>query len=317
MCRAMEFWRPSRRIALSLSALVFSACAGGAVQPPGVQTPRASLAAGDESYAAKDAWLYVTGNHSNNVVVYDLGRRGFPKIGVITNGVSGPNGVTVDAGGQVYVANSNGSVSIYDSGATSPKLTLKQGLTVPESVAVDAGGSVYVCNRGTVGSIVVFPRGESTPSKDINNGLIEVPSQIQFDGSGDLFYADGLTGVSEIPSHSMKMNSLNLRKLQFTQGLALDPTDGNLFVGTSGRQLNGVRVYPHNQQTPVRTLKNSGSGNLYTSAKVNGTEYIFIPDSRNNTVRMFTSNGNAPFRIVTATGLSFALGVAVKPAGVP
>jgi hypothetical protein len=84
-----------------------------------------------------------------------------------------------------------------------------------------------------------------------------------------------------------------------------------------GGQLNGVRVYPHNQQSPVRTLKNSGSGNLYTSAKVAGTEYIFIPDRKNNTVRMFTSNGNVPFRTVTAAGLSFAFGVAVKPAGVP
>ncbi len=317
ICLAMEFLRPSRTAALSLSALVFSACAGGALQPPSAQTPRAVLAPRDVSDAAKDPWLYVTGNHSNNVVIYDLGRRGFPKIAEITNGVSGPNGVAVDAGGQVYVANSTGSVSIYDSGATTPKLTLTQGLTVPESVAVDANGSVYVCNRGTGGSIVVFPKGENTPSKVITNRLIEVPSQIQFDGSGNLFYADGLTGVSEIPSHSMQMHSLNLRKLQLTEGLALDPTDGNLFVGTLGGQLNGVRVYPHNQQSPVRTLKNSGSGNLYTTAKVDGTEYIFIPDRRNNTVRMFTSNGNVPFRTVTAVGLSFAFGVAVKPAGVP
>jgi hypothetical protein len=51
-------------------------------------------------------------------------------------------------------------------------------VTVPESVAVNANGSVYVCNRGTGGSIVVFPKGESTPSKVITNRLIEVPSQI-------------------------------------------------------------------------------------------------------------------------------------------
>jgi sugar lactone lactonase YvrE len=246
------------------------------MQPPNAQPARPLLEPRGASYDAKDPWLYVTGHNSDNVVIYDLRRRGFPKIGEITDGVSGPNGVTVDAAGQVYVANSDGSVSIYNSGATTPKLTLKQDLTVAESVAVDASGSVYVCNRGTGGSIVVFPRGQNIPSQVITNTLIKVPSQIQVDGSGNLFYADFYTGVSEIPSHSMQMSSLNLRKLQMSEGLALDPTDGNLFVGTSGGKLNGVRVYPHNQQSSIRTLKNSGSGNLYSSGKVDGTEYIFI-----------------------------------------
>src|SRR5690348_4131679 len=69
----------------------------------------------------KHAWMYVSGTNSNNVLVYDLAEFGTPQIGVITTGINGPRGLSIDTAGNLYVANQGGgNVAIYPSGATTP-----------------------------------------------------------------------------------------------------------------------------------------------------------------------------------------------------
>src|SRR5580704_18280297 len=43
------------------------------------------------------AWLYVSG--SNDITVYDLKRLGTPRVGRITQGISSPGGIALDASG--------------------------------------------------------------------------------------------------------------------------------------------------------------------------------------------------------------------------
>ncbi|MGA2760134.1 MAG: hypothetical protein ABSF08_07460 [Candidatus Cybelea sp.] len=264
-----------------------------------------------------DPWLYVTGNGSNNVVIYDLVQSGFPELGTITNGVSSPAGVTVDASGQVYVANESGTVTIYPPGKTSPRLTLSDDLSQPQSVAVDANGNVYVCDRGNSPAIVVFPPGESTPSQVITNDLIQIPNQVQFDAAGDLYYSDNNTGVSEIPAGYQSMSSLNLQGLQSTRGLALDHY-GNLYVGTCCKPgFDGAREYVPGDEQPVRSLHDSEGSDIYASGVVKKNQYIFLPDSYNSTVRAFIPNTRKPAFVINTADAQTSVGVAVKPAGIP
>jgi hypothetical protein len=264
-----------------------------------------------------DPWLYVTGNGSNNVVIYDLVEPGFPEVGAITNGVSSPAGVTVDASGQVYVANESGTVTIYPPGKTSPSLTLSEDLSQPQSVAVDANGKVYVCDRGNSPAIVVFPPGESTPSQVITNDLIQIPDQVQFDAAGDLYYTDNDTGASEIPAGYQSMSSLNLQGLQSTRGLALDHY-GNLYVGTCCKPgLDGVREYVPGDERPIRRLHDSEGADLYASGTVKKKQYIFLPESYNSTVNAFSPNTLKPAFVVNTSDAQPSIGVAVKPAGIP
>jgi len=264
-----------------------------------------------------DPWLYVTGNGSNNVVIYDLIASGLPQIGTITNGVSSPAGVTVDASGQVYVANESGTVTIYPPGKTSPSLTLSNDLSQPQSVAVDANGNVYVCDRGNSPAIVVFPRGESSPSQVITNDLIQIPDQIQFDAAGDLYYTYNNTGASEIPAGYQSMSSLNLQGLQSTRGVALDHY-GNLYVGTCCKPgLDGVREYLPGDERPVRRLHDSEGADIYASGVVKKAQYIFLPDSYSSTVRAFSPNTRKPAFVINTSDAQPSIGVAVKPAGIP
>jgi hypothetical protein len=263
-----------------------------------------------------DAWLYVTGNSNNEVAVYDLSKSGFPLVGTITDGISSPGGVAVDKNGQVYVANETGTVTIYPSGEKTPSLTLSSGLESPQSVTVDAYGNVYVCNRGTYPDIVVFPPAKSTPSQVITNNLIQAPTQIQFDKAGDLYYTDSNTGVSEIASGSQNMVDLDLKGLERTDGIALDHY-GNLYVGTFGSGLDGAREYLPGDQGPVRTLRDAKGSDLYASGVVRREQYIFLPESYDNTVKAFKPNRTRPEFVINAPEAQYSVGVAVKSAGIP
>ena len=264
----------------------------------------------------KDPWLYVTGNANNSVVIYDLAQSGFPVVGTITDAVSSPGGVAVDRNGQVYVANETGTVTIYPPGKTTPSLTLSEDLEFPQSVAVDASANVYVCNRGSSPAIVIFPPGKSTPSEVITNDLVQVPNQIQFDAVGNLYYADGNTGVSELGAGSQYMTSLGLHDLQSLRGLALDHY-GNLYVGTYGSKLDGAREYLPEAQRPIRRLRDSEGSDLYASGVVRHQEYIFLPNSYNETVKAFEPNARKPAFVINTADAQPSVGVAVKAAGAP
>lgn len=283
----------------------------------GPQVPVVMQGAALQSDAAtRDVLLYVTGNGNNQVAVYNLSKSGFPLFGTITDGVSSPGGVALDKKGRVYVANETGTVTVYPPGQTTPMLTLRSGLESPESVIVDASGDVYVCNRGSHPDIVVFPPAKSTPSQIIANNLIQVPTQIQFDETGDLYYTDNNTGVSKIAAGSQSMVNLNLKDLQRTNGIALDRY-GNLYVGTFGSALDGVREFLPGEQRPVRTLRNAQGSDLYTSGLLKRQQYIFLPDSYDSTVKAFKPDSTRPDFVVNAAEAQASVGVAVKGAGVP
>jgi hypothetical protein len=310
------------RLALMTAVVfVFAGCGGTgstSAVPSGAMTQSRAHQMSGLLFATKssDPWLYVSGNANNTVAIYDLSKSGSPEVGTITDGVSSPGGVAVDKAGQVYVSNETGTVTIYPAGKTSPSLTLSDDLSQPESVTVDSNENVYVCERGNSPAIVVFPPGETTPSEVITNDLIQVPSQIQFDPTGDLYYTDDNTGVSEIPEGSRNMTSLHLQGLQRTDGIALDKR-GNLYIGTFGNDLDGVREYVIDDQSPIRTLKDSKGADFNASGVLGKTDYIFLPESYNNTVKAFKLGRTKPAFVVDATAAQYSVGVALKPAGVP
>jgi len=270
----------------------------------------------------KHAWMYVASGLSNPILIYDLNSPVGPrKVGEITDGLTRPGGIAVDAAGTLYAPNFNqgepgGTVTIYPAGATSPSLTLSQGLSVPLDVAVDASGNVYVVNRGTPPSIVVFPPGQTTPSETITSSLMQLPNQMVFDSAQNLFFTDDVAGVLEVPHGTQQPVSLNLQGLGDPQGLAFDPLTGNLFV--SDLQFNKVFVYAPNNENAIRTVKIGFNSCFLSNGTIKNGEYLFVPDCRTSgTVWVFKHNADKPI-----TSWSFDTGIgacclAFKPAGVP
>jgi hypothetical protein len=76
--------------------------------------------------SAKHPWLYVGDFNNNVILIYDVANLHAPKpIGQLFQGLVTPAGMTLDAQGNLYVANQGGgSVVIYPPGASAPSLCL-------------------------------------------------------------------------------------------------------------------------------------------------------------------------------------------------
>ena len=256
------------------------------------------------------------------VAIYDLNATGTPKIGQITQGLSEPAGLAIDAQGALYAANyqqgkAGGGVVIYPAGAQSPSLTLTEGLSVPIDVAVDTNGDVYVANRGTAPSIVVYPAGQTTPSKTITSSLILEPTQLTFDSNRNLYFSDGEAGVSVLPHGSQQPVSLSLLGLSTPSGLALDPTIGNIFV--SDLDHHQVFVYAAGTMNAMRTLRPNLQACSLSNGKIKNAEYIFVPEcSGSNEVWLFKHRSkNAEETLNLNADNGGVTWLAIKPPGVP
>jgi DNA-binding beta-propeller fold protein YncE len=320
--------RLARRLACLSTVVLLSG--GGAVSAAvhPVPHPGSPVAEARRAWMARDAnpnhaWLYVNGEDTNIVYIHDLDKLGFPEIGRITDGVSKPFGMTVDRQGTLYLVNQHGvgsapgNVTIYPAGATSPNLTLSDGLVNPQGVAVDASGNVYVTNRGPSPGIAVYAPGQTALSQYIIDPLISRPIQDTFDSSGNLYFSDPDTGVSEIPIGSQQPVSLGLQGLTQATGITIDPTDGNLFVdnflGHGG--LYTLLAYASGAQTPMRSLQRNIAGYYLAMGSIRHEQVLFVPAFFSNAVFIFKHNARKP--VTTLTEASQAGSVAYKAAGVP
>jgi len=270
----------------------------------------------------RHAWMYVASGTSSVIAIYDLASPFGPRlIGKITQGLTNPSGLAVDARGTLYAANYDngnpeGTVVVYPPRATRPSLTLSQDLSVPLSVNVDAGGNVWVLNRGSAPSIVVYPPGQSSPSHVITTALIQYPGQIVFDSAQNAYFSDYATGVSEIANGSYQPVSINLQGLSDASGVAINSRSGDLFVSTDGPQK--VLVYALGDAQPERTLKLRVTACFLSSGILKGREYIFVPDcGSTGDVWIFKSGASKPLATWNFPATGGACCIAFKPAGVP
>jgi hypothetical protein len=176
---------------------------------------------GGLSYLALDnaGNLYATVS-GNSVAVYAPGATSPERI--ITSGIDGPGAKTVDAQGNLYVANAfmgserSPNISVYPPGGTAPTRSITVGLTVPSSMATDTKGNLYVLNEcsgiggctNTENSVAIYAAGNSTPAEVITNG-IDYPSDIAVDQSSTLYVSNfGETGAGTVTIYGGRSFSL-------------------------------------------------------------------------------------------------------------
>jgi len=247
-------------------------------------------------------------------------------------GLSGPQGVAVDATGKIYVCNTtggpagtaNGSVTVY---AANPSGTVNAapiamivgpntGMNLPTGIALDASGKIYVAD-GNTASILVYA---ANPSGTLNEAPIATiagsntqlanPFGIAFDGTGHVYVSN--TGVANgsitvyAPNPSGTLNEAPIAEiigsntgLVFPQGVAVAPS-GKIWAVDNTFGTYAVTAYAANpsgtlNEAPVATISGSAtdvSNPSSIATDPSGKVYVGIAGTGTPGIAVFAANAN-------------------------
>jgi serine/threonine protein kinase, bacterial len=148
-------------------------------------------------------------------------------------GVNLPTGVTVDAAGNVYVADmGNDRVVRLAAGASDPTPLPFTGLKNPQDVAVDTAGNVYVTDTSN-NRVMRLAAGASDPTPLPFTGL-KNPQGVAVDTAGNVYVTDrGNDRVMRLAAGAPAPTPLPFTGLKDPQSVAVD-TAGNIYVTDLG-----------------------------------------------------------------------------------
>ena len=245
-------------------AVLVSGCAGAGNSPlaPSSRSDKPSTlmhaaAAGGTVYA------YIDDGNGNFVDAFD--RRGNIVL-KITNGISAPQGLYVDASRNLWVTNAySGNVLVFPPGSSTATRTLDDEGGVPGGVVVGLDGTAYVANISDAsgfGSIGVFPPGKNKAVRRLRDPDALQNRFITIDGKGNLFVA--------------------VFKYPIQGGL------GGRVDEYSGGQQSGFKRLP---------MKTGAPGGI----RVHNSK-LLVCDTTRQTVREFTEAGRATGRVLVTGG---------------
>ncbi|HEY6325341.1 MAG TPA: hypothetical protein VIW73_02350 [Candidatus Cybelea sp.] len=201
--------------------------------------------------------MYLGDSGGSDVDIYPLTGPNQKQIGSITSGIVYPWGLSLAADGSVYVADaSNGTVTVYPYGSSSPSMTYSKGLHQPLYALADSAGHVYVGDREPAahnkGFIVEYGAGANFPIKKVRLGSEE--DGMAFDANGNLYVAYRKTAYnSSIAKFGPGLTNKRLLGMTINQpqGLVVD-SSGNIVVVESAS--DDIKVFPPGTTTPSVTL---------------------------------------------------------------
>jgi NHL repeat len=270
------------RVAAATLAATLAACSGasqtGAGGLPSAPSERSTYT---PAKAHSAHYVYVSSQFDSQgaVFVYSTKGRAQLPVATITNGISTPAGLAVDAGGSLYVANSgNSTVTVYAPGEVTPTKTYSDGISTPTGVAVGSDGTLYVSNEtgsgSYTGTVTEYPSGSTSPST-----TIELPGEYAFtlalDKSNALYvswFSLSSYGIAiyKYPTEGSSGGSnlnLDLPPGAFpAYGLAFDDR-GNLMVPYEPLDHNPpkyIAVFPPGATQPAKKIKMGGLVDIVT-----------------------------------------------------
>jgi len=236
----------------------------------------------------------------------------------IGSGLNLPEGVAVDASGNVYIADFGAGDVLKEtlqSGGTYAQSTVVSGLNEPRNVAVDASGNVYITGPSFSDVLKETPGPGGTYTQSTIGSGLNLPGGVAVDASGNVYIAESLVGyvLKETPGSSGYTQSTVASGLNSPGGVAVDAS-GNVYIADTASSL---------------VLKETlGSGGTYTQSTivsglyspegvaVDGSGNVYIADTNNNRVVKETlGSGGAYTQSVIVSGLNTPIGVAVDGSG--
>ncbi len=260
---------------------------------------------------------------NGGVMVYPAGSDGDAAPSAIIAGAvcgtdntmfSNPLAVALDWGGNIYVANAGGSVTVYPAlaGATgnlneAPSAAISgaaTGLEWPDGIALDSNANIYVTNEfggaNGYGSVTVYPagaNGDVTPTATIANPNVDgtggnagdltglnYPDGIALDSSANIYVANefgGANGYGSVTVYAVGASG-NIAPIAAIANTNADSTGGNAGDNTG-------------LQSPAGIAIDSG-GNIYVANDCGfscGTITVYPPGSNGNVAPAAAITGTA------------------------
>ena len=217
----------------------------------------------------------------------------------VGSGFISPEGVAVDAGGNVFVSDLVFQ-RVFKIAPNGTKTGVGGELAVPQAVAVDGAGNVYVADSGAAAIFKITPGGVQTT---VGTGF-SFPNGIALDGQGNLFVSDPfIDEVVKVPPTG-KQTTIG-SGYNTPADVAVDSA-GNVYVADTFNQ-TVFKVTPGGKQTMI------GKNLVSPSAvAVDAAGDVYITDGGTEKLYEVTPSGR---QITVASGLNDPDGVAVDWAG--
>ena len=238
-----------RRIIPFALALLLCGCASHATASPNLPVLEMQTAAKQTSWLSKDvkpgvALVYASSYPECGGCVLVFRQDNGALVGLLSNGLTIPNGLATDGSGTLYIANNGGNgfydILEYPQGALQPSKALDD-LESPEAVVVAEDGTVYVSNFGPTASVFVYAEGANSPTSQLFDVNAVIGYGIALDNRGNVYWGFSTpTGYQIDKFVHGKTKPINL-------GIALTDVPGSIAFDKMNRLVvsaqNGLDIY--------------------------------------------------------------------------
>ena len=243
--------------------------------------------------------ILVTEIGTNSITQYDASGNGTPFTGAF---VSGPNGIALDASGNVYVTTSANTIEKFTPDGTDLGVFASVGLNLPLGLAFDSAGNLYVANNGANTVRKFAPNGTDL---GVFANVIR-PTGLAFDSAGNLYVGHTGNTIARFAPGGAPLAPFVSSALLNSQGLAFGSA-GNLYVASNAT--DSIEIFSPDG-TDLGQLASTGlsgpvglafdnSGNLYVVNGLTATIEQFSPEGGES---VFASTGFQPAFIAVQQG---------------
>jgi serine/threonine protein kinase, bacterial len=224
-------------------------------------------------------------------------------------GLREPQGLSVDSGGTVYVADTrHNRILALSAGANDPAVLPFEGLNSPSGVTADNTGTVYVNDSGNK-RVLVLPSGSRKQTQLAFTDL-DRPTGLTVDNARTVYVTDtGKNQVVALDVSSNKQYQLPFTGLNGPTGLVVGAS-GTLYLADSGNNRVLSLDPGSNAQTTLPFVGLSDPGGV----TVDRTGAVYVTDSASNRALKLPA-GSSQQDILSFSGLDYPWGLAVDNNG--
>ena len=169
-----------------------------------------------------------------------------PPTTLVSQRLTFPSGVAVDAAGNVYIADfGDNAIKEWNAATQTVSTLVSSGLSQPDGVAVDGAGNVYIADTGN-NAIKEWNAATQTVSTLVSSGL-NGPYGVAVDAAGNVYIADTCNNaIKEWNAATQTVSTLVSSGLNDPAGVAVDAA-GNVYIADSGN--NAIKEWNAATQT--------------------------------------------------------------------